>query len=107
MKALTGIKKTIISDWYYGDMRAFAEGQTIQSLILIQFSPDRSLFRLYLFETYYPSGSKRINEIIKLIQEILATGRPTDQVLLAINTRQSGKVNQESGSNHSPNRLRP
>jgi hypothetical protein len=107
MKALTGIRKTIIPDWYYGDLRAFADGQTITSLVLIQFSPDRSLFRLYLFDTYYPAGSKRINEITKLIQEILATGRPTEQVLLAINTSQSGKVNQESGSNHSLNRLRP
>lgn len=96
LKALTGIRKTIVPDWYYGDLRSFLDGQTITSLVLIQFSPDRSLFRLYMFESYYPKGGKRIHAINKIIQQILSTGRPTKQVLHAINTIQSGISNQET-----------
>ncbi|MBA4301279.1 MAG: hypothetical protein C0433_14430 [Cyclobacterium sp.] len=81
MKALTGLRKTIHTDWYYGDLRAFANCQTIMSLVLIHFSPDRSVFKLYLFESYYPEGGKRITEINKIIQEITLTGLPPKRVL--------------------------
>lgn len=90
LRALTGLRKTIIPDWYYGDLRTFHEGQTITSLVLVQFSPDRSIFRLYLFETYYPEGAKRINQINKIIQELLSTGQPTKAVLQQINRNTSG-----------------
>ncbi|MDR7130336.1 hypothetical protein J2X69_002686 [Algoriphagus sp. 4150] len=87
MKALTGIRKTIMQGWYYGDLKSFADGQTITSLVLIQFSPDRSMFRLYMFKSYYPEGSKRINTITKVIQELNITGNPPKQVLQTINQR--------------------
>lgn len=99
MKALTGLRKTLYQDWYYGDLRAFVEGQTITSLVLIQFSPDRSLFRLYLFQSYYPAGTKRINEINKIIQEITTTGLPPRKIL------QSSK--RTPGINDQPKSQRP
>jgi hypothetical protein len=108
MRALTGIRKTIIPDWYYGDLRVFVHGQTVTSLVLIQFSPDRSMFSLYLFESYYPIGSKRISTVIKVIQEIKLTGNPSKQVLQTIAAQQSIKGNQKSGNRPStfqPNQL--
>lgn len=80
IKALTGLREVLIPDWYYGDLRSFHEGETITSLILLQFSPDRSMFRIYLFQGYYPNGKKKKNSILKTIREILATGRPPRQI---------------------------
>lgn len=107
MKALTVFCKTIIPDWYYGDMTTFAESQTISNLVLIQFSPDRSLFRLYQFESLYPEWRKGINTIIKVIQELIRNGNPPKQVLQTIIHQQSNKGNQEAGSKQSLNTLRP
>jgi hypothetical protein len=81
MKAMTGIRETLIPDWYYGDQRSFFDGDTITSLVLIQFSPDRSIFRLYLFDGYYPEGRKKKNEIIRVIREISATGTAPIEIM--------------------------
>lgn len=80
IKALTGLREVLIPDWYYGDLRSFHEGETITSLILLQFSPDRSMFRIYLLQGYYPDGKKKKNTILKTIREILATGRLPRQI---------------------------
>lgn len=77
--ALTGLRKTLIPDWFYGDLRAFVDGKTITSLVLVYFSPDNSVFKLYLFENYYPEGRKRIREILNLIRELIVLGKPTNQ----------------------------
>lgn len=102
MNALTGLRKTLMPDWYYGDLRAFVDGQTITSLVLVQFSPDKSVFRLYLFEKYYPAGRKRIRDIIALIREIVATGRPPAKILNSIS-----QGNQGAKAFHSPKHLKP
>ncbi|MAN87867.1 MAG: hypothetical protein CL555_13855 [Algoriphagus sp.] len=81
VKALTGLRKTIYTDWHYGDLRTFMDCKTILNLVLIQFSVDRSNFRLYLFESYYPKGNKRITTVNKIIQEINTTGQPPRKVL--------------------------
>lgn len=78
-KALTSLRKTLIQDWFYGDLRAFVDAQTITSLVLVYFSPDNSIFKLYLFENYYPEGSKRIKEILNLIRELIVTGKQMNQ----------------------------
>lgn len=95
MRAFTGIRKTLVPDWYYGDLRSFAYGQTITSLVLIHFSQDRSMFRLYLFESYYPEGNKRIKAITKIIQDLHSTGKPPKQVLQSIKKGKSGIRKQE------------
>lgn len=74
MQAMTGLRKILIPDWYYGDQRSLYEGETITSLVLAQFCPDRSIFRLYLFDGYYPEGPKKKNEILHVVREISATG---------------------------------
>jgi hypothetical protein len=81
IKALTGLRKTIFPDWYYGDLRTYHDSQTCFSLILVHFSPDRTMFRMYLFEGLYPDCKKRITIISKMIQEIIHTGRPTRESL--------------------------
>lgn len=84
MKALTGLRKVLIQNWYYGDLRVYDDGRTITSLILVEFSPDKTLFRLYLLESYYPDGKKRIREILEIIRDLTAKGRPPLKVLKSI-----------------------
>lgn len=79
LRAFTGLRKTIFSDWFYGDLRTITADTICTSLVLVQFSPDKLLFRLYLFDGFYPVCKKRINIISKLIQEINATGKTTKQ----------------------------
>ena len=84
MKALTGLRKVLIPNWHYGDLRVYDDGRTITSLILVEFSPDKTLFRLYLLESYYPNGKKRIREILEIIRDLTAKGRPPHKVLKSI-----------------------
>lgn len=107
IKSLIGLRKTLIPDWYYGDLKSYLEEGTKTSLILIQFSPDRSIFRLFLFDSYYPEGAKRINAINGLIQEMLNTRRPSKLVRETIIQHQAINANQESGIDQPINRLMP
>lgn len=67
----TGLQPTSFDGWYYGDAPTFQDGQITKSLILVQFSPDSSMFRLYLFHGYYPSGKTVSKSVISKILHII------------------------------------
>lgn len=83
LKALSSIHKTIFPDWYYGCLKTYAERITYSDLVLVQFSPDRSIFRVYLFEQHYPEKN-RTSIVNRLIQEICTVVKPTKEYLSCI-----------------------
>lgn len=72
----TGLRQTTEQDWLYGDVPEYLENRIAKSLLLLEFSPDRYQFRLFLFEGYYPKRSRRQSEIGHLISAINKSRNP-------------------------------
>jgi hypothetical protein len=75
----TGLRQTKEQDWLYGDIPQYIEYTVSKSLLLLEFSPDRYQFRLFLFEEYYPTRSKRQNDIGHLISAIIKNRNPLNR----------------------------
>lgn len=75
-RLFTGLRQTNEQDWLYGDIPQYIKNRVTKSLLLLEFSPDRYQFRLFLFEGYYPTRCKRQREIGSLISSILKSRNP-------------------------------
>lgn len=72
----TGLRQTNEQDWLYGDIPQYIENRVLKSLLLLEFSPDHHHFRLFLFDRYYPTRSRRQSEIGSLISAIIKSRNP-------------------------------
>lgn len=75
----TGLRQTNEQDWLYGDVPEYSKNGVAKSLILLEFSPDRYQFRLFLFDGYYPKRSSRQSEIGSIISAIIKSRNPFSQ----------------------------
>lgn len=65
----TRIKPTIFEDWYSGHVPIFRGDKPIKTPILIEFSPDYLMFRIYLVETPFPEekmNDQQVNELARM-----------------------------------------
>ncbi|MDX5478099.1 MAG: hypothetical protein LPJ98_06540 [Cyclobacteriaceae bacterium] len=68
-RILTGLRPTVFNGWYYGDIPVFKGDKLTKNLILIEFSPDCTMFRIYLVDDFYPKGKnseQKINNVAKM-----------------------------------------
>jgi hypothetical protein len=66
---LTGLRPSVFNDWYYGDIPGFKGEELIKSLVLLEFSPDCTRFRVYFSEGFFPMGKttdRKINDIVRM-----------------------------------------
>jgi hypothetical protein len=62
-RILTGLRPTVFNGWYYGDIPVFKGEKLTKNLILIEFSPDCTMFRIYFIDGYYPKGKNSDQQI--------------------------------------------
>lgn len=74
-RIFTGIRPAGVQDWYYGDIPLFGDGKVTKRLLLVEFSPDKYQFRLYLMNSYPPTKSRR-TEIKRIIGAIVNSRNP-------------------------------
>jgi hypothetical protein len=75
-RLFTGLRQTNEQDWLYGDIPQYIEYRVAKSLLLLEFSPDRYQFRLFMFEGCYPPRSRRQSEIGSIISAIIKNRSP-------------------------------
>jgi len=50
---LTGLRRTMLPGWYYGNDYEFVKGQKVNSLVIFSFSDDDAALTIYYFNRFY------------------------------------------------------
>lgn len=73
-RILTGLRPTVLHGWYCEDIPVFKGDKLTKNLILVEFNPDCTMFRIYFLDGFYPKGKESDQQINDIARMYRSTG---------------------------------